>query len=320
MLDYGKRTLGELHDAWWEVHSPNLARATREAYEGAWEKLIEPRLGKLRLSEITPLALEQFMRSLLASGVGEASAEKAWVVLSSMLGRAEAWGWAARNPVRAASKPRKQNARRVPRPLTPIDIEAIRLQLGQPDATLVALLAYAGLRPGEALALQWGDIGEQAIHISRSVSFGEAKGTKTGARRRVPILAALRGDLNEWRMASGRPRDSALVFPGPDGRLWDDGRYRRWRRRVFKNALQAAELDPSTRVYDLRHAYASLMIKSGLNVVEVAARLGHSPSVCLDTYAHEFEELGAGTIDPEQAILAARLKLGAKQVLSRGLR
>lgn len=121
-------------------------------------------------------------------------------------------------------------------------------------------------------------------------------------------------------MASGRPRDSALVFPGPDGRLWDDGSYRRWRRRVFKNALQAAELDPSTRVYDLRHAYASLMIKSGLNVVEVAARLGHSPSVCLDTYAHEFEELGAGTIDPEQAILAARLKLGAKQVLSRGLR
>jgi Phage integrase, N-terminal SAM-like domain len=119
MLDYGKRTLAELHEAWWEVHSPDLARATREAYEGAWQKLIEPRLGKLRLAEITPLALEQFMRSLLAAGVGEASAEKAWVVLSSMLGRAEAWGWVSRSPVRAARKPRKQNARRVPRPLMP---------------------------------------------------------------------------------------------------------------------------------------------------------------------------------------------------------
>jgi integrase len=215
MLDHGKRTLGELHESWWEVHAPNLARATREAYEGAWEKLIEPRLGKLRLSEITPLALEQFMRSLLASGVGEASAEKVWVVLSSMLGRAEAWGWVARNPVRAARKPRKQNARRVPRPLMPTDIEALRLQIGQPDAALVSLLAYAGLRPGEALALQWGDIGEHAIHISRSASFGEAKGTKTGARRSVPILARSEptSTSGEWPPVGRRTQPSSSRRP-----------------------------------------------------------------------------------------------------------
>jgi site-specific recombinase XerD len=87
-------------------------------------------------------------------------------------------------------------------------------------------------------------------------------------------------------------------------------------RGAFKNALESAGLDHSTRVYDLRHAYASLMIKSGLNVVEVAARLGHSPSVCLGTYAHVLEELGAGAIDPEHEILAARLKLGAEQQLA----
>jgi hypothetical protein len=52
----------------------------------------------------------------------------------------------------------------------------------------------------------------------------------------------------------------------------------------------------------------------------VAARLGHSPSVCLGTYAHDFEELGAGAIDPEHAILAARLKLGGKRLLSRSAR
>ena len=156
------------------------------------------------------------MRSLLASGGGEASAEKAWVMLSSMLGRAEAWGWVARSPIRAARKPKKKNARRIPRPLTPRDVEAIRLQLGQVDATLVSLLAYAGLRPGEALALRWGDIGEQAIHVSRAASFGETKGTKTGARRSVPILAPLRADLNELRMASGRPPSSALLFPAPN--------------------------------------------------------------------------------------------------------
>jgi integrase len=104
--------------------------------------------------------------------------------------------------------------------------------------------------------------------------------------------------------------------PNPFHCARTDARYRRWRRRVFKSAILEAGLDPETRVYDLRHAYASLMIKSGLNVVEVAARLGHAPSVCLGTYAHVFDELGAGAIDPEHAILAARLKLGAEQVLA----
>ena len=35
-------------------------------------------------------------------------------------------------------------------------------------AILVSLMAYAGLRPGEALALQWGDVGENTLLVERS--------------------------------------------------------------------------------------------------------------------------------------------------------
>jgi integrase len=38
----------------------------------------------------------------------------------------------------------------------------------QRDATFVALLAYAGLRPGEALALRWGDIRERTLLVQRA--------------------------------------------------------------------------------------------------------------------------------------------------------
>jgi len=41
------------------------------------------------------------------------------------------------------------------------------------DATLISVLAYAGLRPGEALALQWRDIREQTILVERAISLGE---------------------------------------------------------------------------------------------------------------------------------------------------
>jgi len=306
MLDHGRRTLDELHDQWWEVHSPGLARATREAYEYAWQRLVLPRLGGMRLSELTPLRIERFMQELLASGVGEASAEKAWVVLSSMFSRAEAWGWVQRNPVRAAKKPRKKNARRVPRAISIAEVEAIRAQMGQGDATLVSVLAYAGLRPGEALALRWSDIDGDSIRVARSLSFGEEKATKTGRSRMVPMIAALRWELASWKLASGRPEKLSYVFPGSEGLPWDEGRYRRWRRFTFKPALEAAGLDANVRVYDLRHHRASVLIKSGMNIVEAAHQLGHSPTVLLDTYAHVIDGGSAETLDVQAEIARAR--------------
>lgn len=65
----------------------------------------------------------------------------------------------------------------------------------QLDATLVAVLAYAGLRPGEALGLRWHDIGERTILVERSVAFGQLKSTKTASTRTVRLLAPLAEDL-----------------------------------------------------------------------------------------------------------------------------
>jgi integrase len=56
--------------------------------------------------------------------------------------------------------------------------------------------------------------------------------------------------------------------------------------RHFKPLLKVAELPP-IRVYDLRHAHATLMLAAGVPVKVVAERLGHaSTKLTLDTYAH----------------------------------
>ena len=59
---------------------------------------------------------------------------------------------------------------------------------------------------------------------------------------------------------------------------------------------------------DLRHAFASLLIYEGrLSVVDIAAQLGHNPTVCLDTYAHVMaEQRGAESVSAEAEIVAAR--------------
>lgn len=124
--------------------------------------------------------------------------------------------------------------------------------------------------------------------------------------RTVELLGALRHDLLELRLASGRPPGDALVFPTTDGEPWREHDYRNWRRRQFQKLAPACGL--SRRPYDLRHSFVSLLIQEGrLSIVEIAEQLGHSASMTLDTYSHVIAEFrGAGSVDPDEAIQAAR--------------
>ena len=67
--------------------------------------------------------------------------------------------------------------------------------------------------------------------------------------------------------------------------------------------------------YDLRHAFASLLIHEGRkSIVEIAEQLGHNPTVCLDTYGHVMRELaGAERVSAEEQIVLAREALGREQ-------
>lgn len=174
------------------------------------------------------------------------------------------------------------------------------------DATLVSVLAYAGLRPGEALALTWADIGERTILVERSVALGEVKETKTRRSRSVRLLAPLSSDLKKLRLQVGRPEDGELVFPRPDGKAWLDTDWRNWRERVFQPKAKAAGLG-AIRPYDLRHSFGSLLIAERRTIIDVARQAGHSPTMALNTYGHVFDELeGTEPASAEELIRKAR--------------
>lgn len=212
------------------------------------------------------------------------------VLLQAILGIAIEWGEAVDNPVRLVRKP-KQGRKRAIEVVEPLVVERLRVGM-QADgdalsATLTTLLAYSGLRPGEALALERRHIRRDTILVEQAVSNGKLKRQKTGrVYRTVDLLPSLQEDLEAWFEIGRLEAAEAPLFARAEGGWWTGDDWDNWRGRRFHRHTKKASLG-APRPYDLRHAFASLLIREQRNsVVEIADQLGHSPNETLKTYAH----------------------------------
>jgi integrase len=218
------------------------------------------------------------------------------VQLQGVLRCAVEWRRIGHNPVKSVKKPKVRRYREV-RPLSPLIVERLRVAAagrrrkhGPRDAALLAVLAYAGLRPQEAQALRWSDVRERTLLVEKAADGqGGVKTTKTGQARTVRLLAPLAADLAEWRLRCPHDGDDDLLFPNRSGGVWNDGAWQSWHRDAWHPACCVADIE-NARPYDLRHSFVSLLIHEGRSVVDVARQAGRSPTMTLDVYAHVFDE------------------------------
>jgi integrase len=305
----GTQRLDEFIETYWVMHAmPNLEQKTRDNYAHVWEKHIRPRIGDRRLREITPKIVNRFRAEMAQDGVGSNTMRRALVILQSILTLAVAEEEIVDNPVAKIRKPSQAPAREhVPIPV--LTLERMRQDLEPRDQALLSVLAYAGLRPQEALAMRWEDVGERTLRVARKNVDGTILPyTKTRTERHVRLLAPLIEDLNDWRVRSGV--DRGLLFSRYDGKPFTETDYRNWRRRRYEPAAERAGLDGS-RPYDLRATWVSLMIFEGHTVLEVARQAGHSAETCLRHYARVFEEY-----DPSDRVSAAEQIRQAREQLA----
>lgn len=295
LMDSREQTLREYWDEWVTSYSkPHHASSTQKQALSLWTKYVEAELGDFTLGELCsePLIIQRFQASLTERDCTVPTVLKVLHLIQSMMQRAVEWNLIATNPVKACRKP-KQPRPKAATVIAPERVEIMRqhlLALGKiQDATLLSVLAYSGLRPGEALALKWGDVGPKTIHIFKANSDGVLKDTKTGAHRNVTILQPLRDDLTQLMMQAGNPAPNKLIFPRTDGQLLTTEDWSNWRNRIFKPAATHAGFD-SARPYDLRHTFVSLLIEEGRSPIYTAMQAGHSAAMTLNTYGHVFAE------------------------------
>lgn len=149
---------------------------------------------------------------------------------------------------------------------------------------------YTGMRKGEINALRWTDIEGTTLHVRRSVAQkikGEAivetppknKSSYRDLQIPAPLIKILEEHKNrqqqdkrwceDWRICGGPEclRDTTISH---------------------YNEKYAAKADlPRIRIHDFRHSHASLLCNEGINIQEIARRLGHADvQMTWNTYSH----------------------------------
>lgn len=288
---------------WLETYTGDLAPSTRRGYEQILRIHLLPTFGGIKVREIHVGLLQPFLAKKRADGYSKNMVRLMRATLSVILGDAVLAGLLPMNPAAQLGRQRRVRADRLTRaevqqkirPLGPAQLQAVLSTACTHErraAPYFLTLARAGLRPGEGLALQWGDLdfATREIHIERSLApSGQVAPTKTHTARTVDMSTELAGVL--FRLQDERKDEQVRrgwlemppwVFCSEAGTaLGHPNVSKAWHR-----ALREANL-PSFRLYDLRHTYASTLLAQGAPITYVAAQLGHAkPTTTLAHYAH----------------------------------
>lgn len=303
----GKITVGELGPGWLARRKGHMKPSGFRSYESAWRVHVEPKWGRVRVSDVTHTDVQGWV-SELAGRRGPVIVQTAYSVLARVLDDAVKDRRLAANPARGVKLPTRAKRRNIY--LTADQLQALAVEAGR-YRSLVLLLGTAGLRWGEAAALRVGDVDflkrkvvlhQNAVTVNSRVHVGTLK---SGEHRTVALAAFVVEELAST--CRGKSLDD-LIWPtragdylGPPSShdSWLSGAVQRCqaaadearRAEEAKNGEPTTPAFPRITAHALRHTAASLAISSGANVKVVQRMLGHaSAAMTLDVYADLFDD------------------------------
>jgi integrase len=275
-----------------EIKSPTTVTLVNDL----GERVIKA-IGKTKLAQLKPPAVERFLRTMAADGYSTSTIAQTKRVLARAIRRAERDDLISRNVAALADTP--AGTRRVSRSMTAI--EARRLltaDLGAFWHAWVTMGVECGLRPGELAGLTWDDVdfSEGVIRVRHSlkrVSGAMAlEDLKTETSRRTiampkatrTALLALRKEQAADKLRLGEHYAGlGTVFSQASGRPVN----RQYVNMGFKRATDRAGLGRDWQPRELRHTNVSVLSDAGVSIEDISASVGHKNSnITKTTYRH----------------------------------
>ena len=269
------------------VHSPSTVRAYRSCLKNDYEKI-----GKVKVCDLDSDTVQRFINQFSIDHSPKTVKNVYTLLYSSVTMCDEERRFVVKLP-----------QRQKPDIVIPssAQIKALLARLESTPNILCAVLVAAilGLRRGEICALEWSDIKDGKLHVTKSMAMN---------------------DKNEWVIKSPKTKSGKRAITIPDyleKRLLELKKDNRTDERIFHltpNSLTDAFIDArnalgfSFRLHDLRHYNASIMIYLGVPDVNAMERMGHATTNMLkNVYQHIIEEKKSEEDDKINTFMASAL-------------
>lgn len=275
-----------------ELTWPHLKNSTTISYEEHFSTYLLPAIGDVKVRKLTRVELQAFFNSL-TPGLAPKSVRLVHATLRATLNQGIAWGMLDKNPAVGVKLPRKRSVK--PPVLLPlVEIRRVLEVVPEPTRSLLILIVFASMRPGEGFALRWLDCLPDRIVVDERVYDGVFDDVKTEAgEREVPLdrHGVILGALQVmWERNKNFRKPEDLVFANKKGKPLD--RHNLLHRQL-KPVVKKLGLPEGVDFRSFRTMHASLMRRMGGRLEVARDNMGHSGntgSITLDVYSKTWWE------------------------------
>ncbi len=293
-------TVRELYDEYMAAKKAEVRATTYDKNRRNLERYILPRFGKMRLDKLSVAVLQKWKTEVGASDLKIRTKQNIFKEFSTLLNYAVRLQYIQRNPLDSVGNFKDAYFKTQDEKLhyyTAAQFKAFITAAAKHTDTMTDrgyyvffnIAFYTGMRKGEINALRWSDIDGDIIHVRRSVTQklrGDDVETPPKNKSSVrdlqmpePLIKVLAEHKEYQRSDPGFSEDYKVC--GGVQCLRDSSIARR-------NEEYAKEAGvPVIRIHDFRHTHVSLLANEGINIQEIARRLGHSKiEMTWNTYSH----------------------------------
>lgn len=282
----------------------NLKPKTLEVYKQVINCHVVPNLGHITLKNLTTMHLQRLVNEKFQGGLSTGSIRKMHNIISSSLDQALQNDMIPKNPAKSVKLP--THTQKAIKYFSEGEqkrfFEAARRDELYP---LFALAAHSGLRLGELLALNWGDIDFKngTVSVTKDAITVEDFENKSGKKnitiiqdtpktrssiRKVPLTETATQVLK----AHKQNFNNILVFCTRNGSILNSSNVRR----SFQRILDAAGIE-KCNFHTLRHTFVTRLFEKGISPKIISEYIGHSKvGHTLDIYTHCSQMIKADAI------------------------
>lgn len=296
-----KMTVQQLYDDYIAVKKHEVRITSLEKTKSILNREIIPVFGETKIDKLNIPTLQKWKNSVAEKKLSVKTKNNIYTEFRAMLNYAVKMEYISKNPLNSIGNFKNPEFETAEEKLHYYTAEQFKKYIAAAKSHIDTIsdygyyvffniAFYTGMRKGEINALKWSDIDGDYIHVRRSVaqkvkgsSIIETPPKNKSSYRTLQIPTPLASILKEYKSKCQAMRnftDDYRVCGGitclSDTMISN------------KNIQYADEAGlPRIRIHDFRHSHASLLANEGINIQEIARRLGHSKiETTWNTYSH----------------------------------